>query len=96
MTYILRSPLIRSDHNTFNDLNTSQTTLLTSGLQVLEYSVVKLLVLAHVFKVVRLAAILGCKSLESRLVRNDDSNWLVLALVSVDADVGDNIASAVD
>lgn len=86
---VLWGPLLVGKDDTIDDLNTIQATLLTSGLQVLENDLVKLLVVTEVFKTRAFNAVLRGELLESGLSGNNDCDGLVLILSGVDADVAD-------
>lgn len=85
----MRGPLLIGKHDTVDDFNPVQTTLLAGGLQVLENNFVELLVVTEVFKTRAFNAILGGELLEGGLSGDNDCNGLVLVLSGVDADVAD-------
>merc|ERR1711939_352916 len=96
LTYVLRRPLFVAEHNTFDDLHTSKTTLLTGVLHLLKHRLVHLLIVAQILEAATLNAVLARDLLQGGLVWQHNGNGLVLGLIGVDANVADNRRGSVD
>ena len=95
MTYVLRRPLLISQHNTLDHLKAGKSALLPRALQLLQHRIVDLLVVNQLFEMIALDALLSGELLERRLSGNNDSDRLLAVLGSVDTDVLHNGRAAV-
>jgi len=93
---ILRRPFLICEHNTFNDFDALQTTLLARILQLLEHYLIELLTVDHFFNVITLDTVFRSEFLEGRFSGYDDGDWLCLGRIGVNADVGNNGGATVN
>lgn len=94
--YVLRVPLFISKNDAINDLKAGKAALATSILELLEDGVIDLRLVDELLEMLALQAKFSGKLLERRLGWDDNGDGLSLALVSIDADIGDNVHRAVD
>ena len=95
-TYIRRCPFLIGHHNTVNDFNTSEPTLLTHCLQFSQNKAVQLYVVDKFLETAALNAIISSELLQSRLSRYDDGDGFGTVSCSMNTNIGNNCGRTVN
>ena len=95
VTYVLRCPFLVGEYNSFDDLDSTQTTLLARSLQLFEHGTADLVVVNQ-FVILSTCTTLLSQGLQRRFVGHNDSDWFGLVLSGIDADIRDNGGRPVD